>query len=247
MTSATLIHEETVEAAGRATVYTLLATGFALPTPATRGLLARTLIPGALGLELPNRLSDRVRDLATCVPTDPHRAREDHMALFPPITSQDAPGNETAYRGDGIFQQTTILADIAGFYRAHGLRAGGSARERLDHITVELEFMTVLARKQVFALEDGRIEDSDICRETASLFLSDHLGCWAPAFGRRAATVTASPWYRHLGLLLAEWVEADASASGVVPVEVVDEPLPPEPPDDGLCGPCPVPGEQVIG
>jgi hypothetical protein len=32
-------------------------------------------------------------------------------------------------------------------------------------------------------------------------------------------------------------------AMGVTPVEIVESPLPQEPPDDGLCGPCPAPVE----
>jgi TorA maturation chaperone TorD len=163
------------------------------------------------------------------------------MALFPPITSQDAPGYETAYRGDGIFQQAALLADIAGFYRAQGLRAGGTERERLDHITVELEFMAVLARKEVLSLQNGWTESTGICRDMGALFLQDHLGCWAPAFGRRASTVSGSPWYQSLGSLLALWVEEEIAGAGVTPVEVVEEPLPQEPPDDGACGPCPMP------
>jgi TorA maturation chaperone TorD len=134
-----------------------------------------------------------------------------------------------------------LLADIAGFYRAHGLRAGGSERERLDHITVELEFMAVLARKEVLALQNGWSESTGICRETAVSFLQDHLGCWAPAFGRRASTVSGSPWYQSLGSLVALWVEEEIAAAGVTPVEVVEEPLPQELPDDGACGPCPMP------
>jgi hypothetical protein len=118
------------------------------------------------------------------------------MTLFPPITSSDAPGYETGYRGDGIFQQTALLADIAGFYRAHGLRAGGTERERLDHITVELEFMAVWRGRSSPRSSRRFTTNAEICSEMAALFLQDHLGCWAPAYGRRVATVSTSHWYR---------------------------------------------------
>ncbi len=232
---------EVVEAAGRAIIYSLLATGLALPTSERLSLVGTKLLPGVEALELPASLDVAIRALGSNLPADLQTARDDHMALFPPVASQDVPGYETAYRGDDIFQQVAHLADIAGFYRAHGLRSGGSERERPDHITVELEFMAVVARKEVVALRSGHLDAAHICRDMAALFLQDHLGCWAPAFGRRAAAVTASPWYRSLSELTAEWIEQDTTAAGVTPVEMVEEPLPQEPPDDGTCGPCPVP------
>jgi len=241
MSTTVELEYEVIDAAARATVYSLLATGLALPTSDRLRLLGTKLLPGLEALELPVSLDVAIKTLGSNLPADLQTARDDHMALFPPITSQDAPAYETAYRGDGIFQQVALLADIAGFYRAHGLRAGGSERERPDHITVELEFMAVLARKEVRSLQSGWIESTDICRDTEALFLQDHLGCWAPAFGRRAAAVTDSPWYQSLSELTAEWIEQDTTAAGVTPVEIVEEPLPQEPPDDGACGPCPMP------
>jgi TorA maturation chaperone TorD len=106
---------------------------------------------------------------------------------------------------------------------------------------VELEFMAVLARKQLGALREHRPEDAEVCSDMAGLFLRDHLGCWGPAFGRRAAAVSSGAWYRSLGRLLTTWLDFDMAATGMVPVEVVEDPLPQEPPDDGMCGPCPVP------
>lgn len=247
MTTATRLDDQVIEAAGQAAIYSLLATGLAFPTTHSLYLLEHTLIPVALKLDAPGPFGEMMEDLSRHLPESVGQARDDHMALFPPITSQDAPGYETAYRGDDIFQQSTILADIAGFYRAHGLRAGGRERERLDHITVELEFMAVLARKQVLSLQNENVDNNAVCRNTASLFVRDHLGCWAPAFGRRAAAITTSPWYQRLGLLMAVWVETDMTHAGITPVEVVEEPLPQEPPDDGMCGPCPVPGGGPTG
>lgn len=231
---------ELIDATGRLAVYSMLAVGFSYPDPARLDLLATRLVPTVATLELKEPLGTVVEALASAVPTDVDAARQHHLALFPPTASQDAPGYETAYRGEGIFQQTALMADVAGFYRAHGLRAGGQERERPDHIVVELDFMAVLAKKEALALRAGAGENASICRESAASFLQDHLGCWAPAFGRRAASVTGAPWLRGLGELLATWVEFDMQAHGAVPVEVVEAPRPQEPPDDGVCGPCPV-------
>lgn len=228
-----------IEATGRLTIYSLLANGLAFPTPDRLEILDSRLIPAATMLQLPEALDVSVDALVSSLPMDLDTARLHYMALFPPIASQDAPGYETGYRGDGIFQQSELMADIAGFYRAHGLRAGGPERERVDHITVELEFMAFVAKKETLAIQGGSTEQAGICRDTAALFLEDHLGCWGPAFGRRAAAVTKSSWLRNVGKLAAQWIEYDLAAFGVEPTEVVEEPLPQDPPDDGSCGPCP--------
>jgi TorA maturation chaperone TorD len=245
MTTMRGVRDDVVEAAGRAVVYSLLASGLAMPSPDRWSLLTSKLIPASLAIAFPDPLDDLTADLSSMLPVDVDTFRDAHMKLFPPVTSSDAPGYETAYRGDGIFQQAALLADIAGFYRAHGLRAGGTERERLDHITVELEFMAVLAKKTVAALQAGRSDHAAICSDTAAMFLRDHLGCWAPAYGRRIATVSTSTWYRGVGALLTAWVEMEMSSAGVEPVEVVEEPRPIEPPDDGMCGPCGVPNTGV--
>ncbi len=228
------------EASGRFTMYSLLASGLAFPSKYRMELLGSRLIPAVQTIDFGGPFAGAVDRLALVIPEDYEEARRHYMSLFPPIASQDAPGYETGYRGDGIFQQSAIMADIAGFYRAHGLRAGGAERERTDHITVELEFMAFVAKKEALALQRGWVDKAEACRDTAALFLQDHLGCWAPAFGRRVAAVTASLWLREIGSLVTLWVEDELAAFAVDPLEVVERPLPMEPRDDGSCGPCPV-------
>lgn len=240
MTGSQTVQDELVETAGRAAVYSLLALGLSHPDPARLHLVATRLAPTVARLALPDPLDALVEAVGAAVPTDLEAARHHHAVLFPPVASQDAPGYETGYRGDGIFQQAALMADVAGFYRVHGLRAGGKEMERPDHIVVQLDFMAVLARKEALARRAGSVENASVCRDTAASFLGEHLGCWAPAFGRRAAAVTGSPFLRGLGELLATWVEMDMEALGVAPIEVVAGPLPQQPPDDGACGPCPV-------
>jgi DMSO reductase family type II enzyme chaperone len=241
MSIALIDERDLLEAASRSTLYSLLAAGLGWPTVEKMSALESILLPTAAALSLEGSLRTALAACDRSSLSDMKALRSAHILLFPPVSSQDVPGYETAYRGEGVFQQSALLADIAGFYRAHGLRAGGSDRERLDHITVELEFMALIARKEVFALQMEGPEEVEVCGQTARDFLQNHLACWAPAFGRRAAQVSAHPWYQAIGELLATWVEADAAAYEVIPVEMTDQPLPQEPPDDGQCGPCPIP------
>lgn len=236
--------DEIVACAGRATMYALLAHGLAPPQPARWRVLQEILLPAAASLLLPDQAAAAVKDLAETAPDVSEDVAKAHLVLFPPVAHQDAPGYETAYRGEDLFRQMDLLADVAGFYRAHGLQVGGAERERPDHIVVELEFCSLLSRKELHALHELGSEQVTVCRDTLQAFLTDHLACWAPAFGRRAAVVATHPWYRTLGELTAQWVETDAAALGISPKEVALQPLPRQPPDDGACGPCPVGGAR---
>lgn len=229
-----------VDAAGRATVYALLAHGMATPTADRWHVVRSSLLPATSSLEFGSPLDGRLQALVSSIPVSVEHLRPAHLALFPPVAHQDAPGYETAYRGEDLFRQMDMLADIAGFYRAHGFQVGSAERERPDHIVVELEFCSVLARKELHALAELGAIEVEVCRDSTRSFVAEHLACWAPAFGRRAAALAAHPWYAALGEFLADWVEADTAALGVCPVETAEEPLPQEPPDDGSCGPCPV-------
>ncbi len=229
-----------IEAMGRAVLYLLCAHGLALPNQSRLHLLRAELLPAARKLDLGHELAALIDEVAAAAPASCQELASAHLRLFPPIASQDAPGYETAYRGKDLFRQVELLADIAGFYQAHGLRSGGPEKERPDHIVAELEFCGVLARKELHALLHLGSDEVEVCRLTRTLFLRDHLGCWGPAFGRRVAAVAGHPFYRSLGSLTAAWVEADLAASEIVPAENAEEPLPQQPFDDGGCGPCPV-------
>ena len=235
-----------IEAAGRAVLYSLSAYGLAFPTPARWERIGRDLLPAALALEAPEPLPKLIRDLAAAAPRSCDDLRPAHFRLFPPIASQDAPGFETAYRGEDIFRQVEILADIGGFYRAHGLAAGGEEKERPDHIVVELEFCALVSRKELYALQHLGREEVDSCQSTRRAFLRDHLGCWGPGFGRRVAAIADHGFYRHMGELIAAWIEADLASIGVTAAEQADRPLPQDPPEEFECGPCPLPGTDPL-
>lgn len=185
-------------------------------------------------------LSTAVAAIST-TPLD--QAQVAHQLLFPVIESQDCPAYETAYRSRDIWAQTDLMADVAGFYRAHGVRVGLPRPARPDHITVELEFMAFVARKEVIALDMNMPGAATICQETADSFLRDHLGCWGIGFGRRVERLATAPYLVAAGRLLATWLESELANRGVVPADRFDAPIPvagQEPPEhddaDRWCG-----------
>lgn len=225
------------EATARSAVYSFLARSLALPTDPQRRVLADAVVP------LVEQIDTGDEELNRLIAEAVHRQREAgpelrraHQGVFTHIESQDCPPYETAYDHRDVFRQSSVMADVAGFYRAHGLKTGGVERERPDHIGTELEFMAFMARKEAYALDHLGPDEVAECQRTQAHFLADHLGRWASSFGLRMAGVASHPAFAAAGRLLAAWIEADMAAWGVTPSERLNEPQPPEPPDDGTCG-----------
>lgn len=139
---------------------------------------------------------------------------------------------ETEFGLPHEFRQSQELADIAGFYQAFGFRLGEVQRERPDHLSVELEFMYLLALKEALALENGSQEQAEICRQAQRHFLRDHLGRWIAAFNasllRSSHTRLGSQVTESIYLKLAQVAE-DFIAAELQRMDVqLDEPTPAE-------------------
>ncbi|MEO8423940.1 MAG: molecular chaperone TorD family protein [Actinomycetota bacterium] len=228
--------QEWMEAMGRAGVYTFLTRALAFPTTPSRDEIEARLIPFVGRIQLPEPCGNLLKRSL-----DARRAPLDelvraHGRVFTPVESQDCPSYETAFVPGDVFRQAHTMADVAGFYRAHGLAVGGVDRVRPDHIAAEMEFMGFMARKEAHAirhLTPGRVKE---CRKTQRSFLTEHLGRWGPAFGRRLATIAEDPFFGAIGGLIAEWLELDMATMMIEPIERLDQPVPQAEPDDGSCG-----------
>ncbi|MBI2294501.1 MAG: molecular chaperone TorD family protein [Betaproteobacteria bacterium] len=162
-----------------------------------------------------------------------------HLRCFGHTISKECPPYEGEYGQAHIFQKTQALADIAGFYRAFGLEPAADAHERADHISVELEFMHFLCRKEAYAQQRGhapeRIAQS---REAQATFLREHLGRWAPEFARRLRAKDDRGLYGRLSELLDAYVRSELRAAGVEPAAICRLPLAHQPEDALGAGPC---------
>lgn len=147
--------------------------------------------------------------------------QEDYLAAFGHAARGLCPLNEIEYgdvKADPLFQPHR-LADLAAFYQAFGLEVSGEATERQDHICFELEFMSVLAAKEAFALEH-QLEDDllALCRDAEKNFLREHLGRWTPAFTRRLARLVGeeSP-LGALAIFTRDFIAAECARFGIAP------------------------------
>ena len=135
--------------------------------------------------------------------------------LFGHTARGDVPPYETEYGEDSLFLPAQEMSDLAAFYRAFGLELAPTARERIDHISSECEFLLVLGRKEAYAIERDDPAMVEETRRATRLFLRDHLGRWAPAFGRKLAQTDRDGFYGALGDLCHAFVTHECARLGV--------------------------------
>ncbi len=149
------------------------------------------------------RSLDSVSELGS-LPSMATTLEHHYINLFGHTVRGACPLYELEYGQSEIIQQASFLADIAGFYAAFGLTSTTECHERQDHLTVECEFMSILAALEGHALETDEIHARKVYREAQATFLNDHLGRWLPACMRRvreAARVVDDPPESVYGLL----------------------------------------------
>lgn len=101
------------------------------------------------------------------------------------------------------------MSDVAGFYRAFGMDFTG---DRPDHISMELEFMRLLAMKEAKSQMDGAPESEGICVSAEKKFLYSHLGRWAAALSHMTEGIR---FYGLFSRLLHNWITVECGHMSV--------------------------------
>ncbi len=222
----TVQHAEALELAAAA-LYRLIARGFAYPAPghvaAMRQEFRRLLFGRRRGPLAPSftQAVDQAR-LAWHVADGPRLAAE-HLRLF--AGRAEVAMRETGY-GDGrrFGGQPVELADIAGFYRAFGLKLSATEPDLPDHLGAELEFLSLLLVKAAYADSRGWTRKARLAREGAKRFLAEHLGRWVVGFAAALDAAGASRPYRALAAALVALIAHDCFRLGVRPVPMTGRP-----------------------
>lgn len=160
----------------------------ALPNPLPEGLPAIfSRLQRSLGQILKNLSDETLQD--------------EYLRLF--AGACPCPPYETAY-GDGkrLNGRPVELADINGFYTAFGIHDRATQSDLADHITAELEFLSILSLKEAYWLGYPlKSEGTRIVQRAKREFLAYHLGRWLRAFRQTLASQQAMLFYQ----LMATW------------------------------------------
>lgn len=127
-----------------------------------------------------------------------------YARTFGHSVGKDCPPYELEYCANrDITFRSQMLADLTGFYRAFGLDRAAEARDRMDHLAFEAEFMQIVIARRMYAQTEGLGEELvQRCRDAERGFFRDHLGWWLAGFGARLQERGASRFYRSLGRLV---------------------------------------------
>lgn len=141
----------------------------------------------------------------------------EHRRVFSNTITLDCPPYETLFGNDHVFAQAHVMGDIAGFYKAFGVELSRDIHERLDHLSVELEFMHFVAYKESYARCHDGADKTQIVVDAQKKFVKDHIGRWVPLFARMLVRKADYGFYRYLADITADWLDFDAAFLGVTP------------------------------
>ncbi len=115
--------------------------------------------------------------------------------------------------------KSQTLAKLNALYEQFGVVPNPQLKDREDHLSVELEFMQLLAAKEAYAEENGHGGDKlALCRGAQKKFLENHLGLWGRAFsGRLDAHTGGRRFYGALARLLDAYLEHEIREIGLPP------------------------------
>ena len=206
----------------RSALWEALVLGFCPPTEETVARLARAEGAGALAeAAAPLDAADgtALAPLVRALAVEPAPSGAALGLAYGRLVGHTARGAaspyETEYGEDSLWAPQREMSDLGAFFRAFGLVLDPGARERPDHIACECEFLLVLARREARASALGDAPLGDEARRATRLFLRDHLGRWAPAFGGALARLDPDGFYGVLGGLLVGVVTAECGRAGV--------------------------------
>jgi len=154
---------------------------------------------------------------AECVNWQLSDLQAEHRRVFSNVITLDCPPYETLFGNDHVFAQAHVMGDIAGFYKAFGVELSRDIHERLDHLSVELEFMHFLAYKESYARCHDGADKTQVVVDAQKKFVKDHIGRWVPLFARMLARKADYGLFRNMADFLSDWIDFDQAYLGVTP------------------------------
>lgn len=141
----------------------------------------------------------------------------EHRRVFSNVITLDCPPYETLFGNDHVFAQSHVMGDISGFYKAFGVELSKDIHERLDHLSVEFEFMHFLAYKESYSRCHDGAEKTQIVVEAQKKFVKNHIGRWVPLFCRMLSKKADSGLFKLVADMTADWMEFETAFLGVAP------------------------------
>lgn len=141
----------------------------------------------------------------------------EHRRVFSNVITLDCPPYETLFGNDHVFAQSHVMGDIAGYYKAFGVELSKDIHERVDHLSVEFEFMHFLAYKESYSRCHDGADKTDIVVDAQKKFVKNHIGRWVPLFCRMLAKKAETGLFKLIADLTTDWMDCEVAFLGVTP------------------------------
>jgi TorA maturation chaperone TorD len=154
------------------------------------------------------------------------QVQKEYIHVFGHAVSQECPPYEMQYGTEGGIQsQTDVLIQLGGFYETFGFEMPKErGKERIDHISVELFFMSYCCYREAYGIENKHEEKKNaILRSTQRKFMRNHLGRWIPLFCIFASRKAERGLYKDLVDILTIVIQNEVALLDVKPIKI-DEP-----------------------
>jgi TorA maturation chaperone TorD len=139
----------------------------------------------------------------------------DFEALFRVPGSRYLSPYESVYRAQSAGGWCRLCgpeaAAVERLYLKEGLGPNAGFSELPDHVGVELEFMAVLCRKALEAMQAGDAATAQEYRHKQYCFFMEHLGPWIRLLAERLASQAQTSLYRFLGNFLNLFLELEGN------------------------------------
>jgi len=119
-----------------------------------------------------------------------------HISPHESIYAEDVTGN--------LWGKETVA--VKRFIKALGFEYDKDFSGIPDHISVELELMSELARREGVAWENGNRDEAANCLQYQQEFLRDHLATWIYTFCDKVVTAARLRFYRETARLLSDFI-----------------------------------------
>lgn len=108
---------------------------------------------------------------------------------------------ESVYTSERRLLMQDARDEILALYRAAGLEKDSSWPESEDHLALELEYMAILTRRAIEALDRGDEDEAYRLLVAERNFLDDHLCPWVPLMTEDMRKFAKTDFYRGLSYL----------------------------------------------
>lgn len=193
------------------------------------GRVALDALEAALGTDGGERAKEKVTSLrkqlalveslvaSECIHWQLSDLQAEHRRVFSNVITLDCPPYETLFGNDHVFAQSHVMGDISGFYKAFGVELSKDIHERLDHLSVEFEFMHFLTYKESYSRCHDGLEKTQIVVDAQKKFVKNHIGRWVPLFCRMLTKKADSGFFKLVADMTADWMDFETAFLGVTP------------------------------